>query len=80
VGYAELQEETSMPKQQRTLMGTEVHVLFSDVKEARQFAEEATKRRSVVRVGLVRPVVRRRPTNGIVSVEVDDYNKHEQAL
>jgi hypothetical protein len=60
---------------QRTLMGSEVHVLFSDVNEARKFAEEATTRKSVVRVGLVRPVVRRRPTDGKVVVEVDDYNK-----
>jgi len=69
-----------MPKQQRTLMGTEVHVLFSDVKEGTAVCRGSYKRRSVVRVGLVRPVVRRRPTNGIVSVEVDDYNKPEQAL
>jgi hypothetical protein len=58
-------------------MGSEVHVLFSDVKEARKFAEEATKRKAVIRVGLVRPVVRRRPINGPDIVEVDDYNKAE---
>ena len=59
----------------RTLMGTEVQVLFSDVKEARRFAEQARNTKSVVRVGLVRPVVRRRPVDGIVTVEVEDYNK-----
>jgi hypothetical protein len=56
-------------------MGIEVQVLFSDVKDARRFAEEATKARAVVRVGLVRPVVRRRPPSGIIPVEVEDYNK-----
>lgn len=64
-------------KPHRTLMGSEVHVLFSDVNEARKFAEEATKRKAVIRVGLVRPVVRRRPANGTIVVEVDDYNKAE---
>ena len=63
-----------MPKEGRTLMGTEVQVLFSDVKLARKFAEEATQMKSVIRVGLVRPVVRRNPSNGVV-VEVEDYNK-----
>lgn len=62
-------------KKNRTLMGSEVHVLFSDVGEARRFAEEATQRKAVVRVGMVRPVVRRRPANGVLNVEVDDYNK-----
>ncbi len=56
-------------------MGTEVQVLFSDVAEARRFAEETTKAKAVVRVGLMRPVVRRRPANGLVTVEVEDYNK-----
>jgi hypothetical protein len=56
-------------------MGSEVHVLFSDVEEARRFADEATRKKAVVRVGMVRPVVRRRPPDGVVRVEVDDYNK-----
>lgn len=63
-----------MPKKApRTLMGTEVQVLFSDVKEARKFADRATQIKAVVRVGLVRPVVRRRPAEA--KVEIDDYNK-----
>ena len=64
-----------MTPKRRTLMGTAVQVLFSDVNEARRFAEAATKIKTVVRVGLVRPVVRRRPGDGVVTVEVDDYNK-----
>ena len=61
----------------RTIMDTEVHVLFSGVKEARKFATAAKGRRSVIRVGLVRPVVRQRPAGGVVVVEVDDFNKPE---
>jgi hypothetical protein len=65
-------------KPRRTLMGTEVRILFSDVGEARRFAEQATKSKAVVWVGLIRPVVRRRPPDGTVTVEVDDYNKPKQ--
>jgi len=61
----------------RTIVGTEAHVLFSDVKEARKFAGEAKDRRSVIRVGHVRPVVRRRSAGGVVVVEMDEYNKPE---
>jgi hypothetical protein len=63
-----------MVKKRRTIMGTEVRVLFSDVNEARKFAEAATNTKSVIRVGLVRPVVRRNPGEK-PTVEVDDYNK-----
>lgn len=34
-------------------MGTEVQVLFCDVKEARKFVEEATNMGAFVRVGLI---------------------------
>jgi hypothetical protein len=71
-GDTEVTEMANKPR--RTLMGTEVQVLFSDVQEAHKFAETAIKLKAVVRVGLVRPVVRRRPQGGVV-VEVDDYNK-----
>lgn len=60
---------------QRTLMGSDVLVLFSDVNEAREFTEEATTRKAVIRVRLVRPVARRRPLEGKVVVEVDNYSK-----
>lgn len=50
-------------------------VLFSDVKQARKYAEEATHLPSVQCVELVRPMVRRFPREGRVTVEVIDYNK-----
>jgi class 3 adenylate cyclase len=62
-------------KKRRTVMGTEVCVLFADVREARKFAEEASQLRGVQHVGLVRPVVRRYPQDGKVTVEVEDFNK-----
>jgi hypothetical protein len=56
-------------------MGSQVCVLFSDVKQARKYAEEATHLPSVQCVELVRPMVRRFPREGRVTVEVIDYNK-----
>lgn len=56
-------------------MGSQVCILFSDVKQARKFAEEATLWPTVKCVELVRPVVRRFPTRGKVAVELMDYNK-----
>ena len=64
-------------RERRTAMGTEVCVLFSDVDQARKFAKEATQLSGVLRVGLVRPVVRRYPPSRKVTVEVEDYNKPE---
>ena len=56
-------------------MGTQVCVLFSDVRQARKYAEEAKHLPSVQCVELIRPVVRRFSPEGKVAVEVIDYNK-----
>jgi len=56
-------------------MGSQVCVLFADVKQARKYAQEWTGLPSVQCVELIRPVVRRFPGDGIVTVEEIDFNK-----